>query len=383
MVHATLLALAISAGDAAAAPVLVRTARVPSGGIQPQLVVDGSTLHLLYYRGEPLAGDLFYASSKDGGATWSAEMRVNHDDGDAVSIGNVRGGHLALGREGRLHAAWMGAARSKQRGPRNTTPMLYSRLADDGKSFEPERNLVRAHPGLDGGGSVAADAAGRVYVAWHAPREKDEDEMKRTIWVAASVDDGKTFAEERAAWSEPTGACACCGMRAGCRGEDLVLLYRAARQGVNRDVYALVSSDHGKSFRGLKLDEWRVPQCVMSTEALLPSGPAMLAAWEDEGDVAWSRVDLQRLVVSNEGRPPKAGAKVDRKHPALAVNGVGDVLLAWTEGMAWERGGCVAWQLYGADGRPVVGASGRKDGVPPWSLVAAASLNDGSFVILY
>ncbi len=391
-----LMTVALVAGSRGNGP-LVRTARVPDGGLQPQLAVDATgTLHLLFFRGDPLGGDLHYASSRDGGATFRDEMRVNRDDGDAIAIGNVRGGHLALGRSGRVdvapvdavrvHVSWMGSDQAKQRGPKSSAPMLYARLAADRKSFEPERNVVRAHPGLDGGGSIAADAAGHVYVTWHAPRSpKADDEAGRCVWVAASSDDGATFAEERAAWNEPTGACGCCGMRAGCRGEELFVLYRAAKQEVHRDLFALASRDHGRSFRGAKLDEWRVAQCVMSTASLAPAGESMLAAWEDEGDVAWARLDVEMLATAKAARPPAPadGSKLARKHPSVARNQAGEVLLAWTEGMGWQQGGTLVWQLFTSDGRPIDGATGRADGVPPWSLVAAAALPDGSFVVVY
>ena len=46
--------------------------------------------------------------------------------------------------------------------------MLYSRLNDPGTAFEPQRNLLHETGGLDGGGTLAADGAGNVWVAWHA-----------------------------------------------------------------------------------------------------------------------------------------------------------------------------------------------------------------------
>ena len=40
-------------------------------------------------------------------------------------------------------------------------------LSDEGSAFEPQRNVMQFAEGLDGGGSVAADVQGNVYVAWH------------------------------------------------------------------------------------------------------------------------------------------------------------------------------------------------------------------------
>ena len=87
---------------------------------------------------------------------------------------------------------------------------------------------------LDGGGSIAADAAGNVYVAWHATSaEAPEGEAGRRLWVARSRDDGATFTDESPALEEGTGACACCGTKAlvDRRGR-LYILYRAAKANV-------------------------------------------------------------------------------------------------------------------------------------------------------
>ena len=45
--------------------------------------------------------------------------------------------------------------------------MIYTR-SDGAGGFESQRNITRSETSLDGGGSVAADDMGNVYVAWHA-----------------------------------------------------------------------------------------------------------------------------------------------------------------------------------------------------------------------
>jgi hypothetical protein len=78
-------------------------------------------------------------------------------------------------------------------------------------------------------------------VAWHGRGEKEGEENRR-VWVARSTDEGKTFSRETAAWNEPTGACGCCGMRAFADRRGRVhLLYRAATDKVDRDMYLLSS----------------------------------------------------------------------------------------------------------------------------------------------
>ena len=126
--------------------VLVR--RVPEGGIQPEAAIDSrGVLHLLYFAGEPAGGDLFYVRSNDLGATFSTPIRVNSQPGSAIATGTIRGGQLALGRNGRIHVAWNGSDRALPRGAINPdlkkpgAPFLYARSTADGAGFEPQRNL--------------------------------------------------------------------------------------------------------------------------------------------------------------------------------------------------------------------------------------------------
>jgi hypothetical protein len=113
---------------------------------------------------------------------------------------------------------------------------------------------------LDGGGSIAADGAGNVYVAWHGHERAGQNEQGRRLWVARSRDEGKSFAREAPAFAQPTGACACCGTRAFAdSGGALYVLYRSASTNVDRDMYLLVSRDRGDSFSGERIHPWKVP----------------------------------------------------------------------------------------------------------------------------
>ena len=56
----------------------VRTMRVPEGGIQPQAEMDvKGTIHLVYFKGDPAGGDLFYVRGAAGQSGFSAPVRVN------------------------------------------------------------------------------------------------------------------------------------------------------------------------------------------------------------------------------------------------------------------------------------------------------------------
>lgn len=361
----------------------VRTVRLPRGAIQPQVAVDDNgAIDLIYFYGEPQHGDLFFVQWPDGVGDFKSPLRVNQHPHSAIAIGNIRGAHLAVGHNNRVHVAWMGSDRAQPRAPGNGSPMLYTRLDEAGKQFERERNVITTNVGLDGGGSLAADREGNVYVVWHAPKLGQRGEENRRVWVAHSRDDGDLFQPERPAFDESTGCCGCCGMRAMADDEGtLLVLYRSAEETVHRDMHLLTSNNEAQSFLGAKVADWNVGQCVMSTASLAvaPEGP--LAAWETEGQVYFARVDPK---TGRAGKPIAApGATGQRKHPVVATNGDGETIFAWTEGMGWERGGSVAWQVYDTAGRPLPGTRGQAEGVPVWSLVAVCAEPDGDFVVIY
>jgi hypothetical protein len=356
--------------------------RVPDKGIQPQVAVDGKgAVHLIYFRGDPGSGDIFYVRSEDAGDKFSRPIRVNSGPGSAIAVGNIRGAQLAVGKNGRVHVAWMGTDKATAKGPKGESPMLYTRLNDAGTAFEKERNVIQSAYGLDGGGSVAADEAGTVYVAWHAAEPGSEGEGSRCVWVARSTDEGKTFQRERRANTEPTGACGCCGMRAFADSKGVVyVLYRSAKEEVHRDMYLLTSADSGAHFLGEKVHDWEVKTCPASTAAFAEGAGSVLEAWETDGQVYFARTDRTSGKRSQPIAAPGDGK--ERKHPAVAANAKGETILVWTEGMSWDRGGSVAWQVFDPDGQPTQ-VRGRAEGVPTWSLVAVFARPEGDFTVVY
>jgi len=360
----------------------VRLQRAPAGALQPQAAMDAQgTLHLVYLKGEPKGCDVFYSRRARGAEGFTPPLRVNSQPGSAVAVGTIRGAQLALGKGGRVHVAWNGSQQATPKPPTQSAPLLYTRMTDPGTAFEPQRNLVNTTQHLDGGGTVAADLAGNVYVLWHsAPAGNQAGEAGRAVFLARSQDEGRTFAGERGVNPEPTGACACCGMRAFTDAEgNLFALYRTAASALNRDMTLLVSRDQGGRFTSTTLHRWRLGQCPMSSEFMTVAGGKMLAAWETDGPVQFASLSA---TASNAPVTQRPSTMAKGKHPVLALNASGETLLVWTEGTAWQRGGALAWQVFGPDGRPV-GEPQRRDGVPVWGLAAAVAEPNGSFTILY
>jgi hypothetical protein len=357
----------------------VQVRRIPQHGVQPQVCVDtDGVVHLIYLVGDPAHSDIEYVRSVDGGASWSAPLRVNSQAGSTVALGSVRGPHLAIGRGNRVHVAWMGSSIAEPKAPRGIAPMLYSRLAEDGKAFEPQRNVIVSHPGVDGGGSVAADQHGNVFVAWHAPAIFKGIEQDRRVWVARSIDDGATFATELSISDPANGACGCCGMRIFATDKGFFALYRGASEIVNRGMHLVEAGTNLEHPRDREIDPMKFGACIMSTSAFGQASDPLLAAWETNGQVFWSRIDEP---VMRSHAPPGAGDR--RKHPAVASSADGKVLLAWTERTGWNKGGSVAWQIFDRSGTPIADAAGRRDDLPAWDLPAVVCSSGGKWIVLY
>jgi hypothetical protein len=360
--------------------------KVPDGGLQPQAAVDSKgTIHLIYLYGDPAAADIGYVRKGPGDMQFSEPIRVNNQLGSAVALGTVRGAHLAVGRLGRIHVAWNGSGRAEPKAARNSAPMLYTRMREDGQGFENQRNVIQITAGLDGGGTIAADQFGNVYVAWHSQGQKNgqpqEGEIYRRVWLARSTDGGRTFEAELPVSPQTSGACGCCGMGALADKEGTVYLsYRTARESVHRDMYLLVSRDRGRSFRAVALQPWQIGACPMSTTSLTEANGRIVVSWETERQVYFAFVDGNRGLAGRPIAPPGPGS--NRKHPAVAIDDAGEVLLVWTEGTGWKKGGMGEWCIF-KNGDPQVSTRGMQAplAVPAWGLVTAVASNGQFFVI--
>jgi len=87
----------------------------------------------------------------------------------------------------------------------------------------------------------------------------------------------------------------------------------------------------------------------MTSMFILPTADRTLGACETAGQVFYK----QMASAASPGLAVVAvpGEATGRKHPRLATNENGETLLVWTDGMAWARGGSVAWLLFDRQGR--------------------------------
>jgi hypothetical protein len=94
--------LVIAAQDAGDGVVesLLHVQRLPDGGLQPEAVDDADgVLHMLYFSGDPEAGDLFYrrgrAGSNADSGDWTEAVRVNSTPGSTVAVSSDNGRSFA------------------------------------------------------------------------------------------------------------------------------------------------------------------------------------------------------------------------------------------------------------------------------------------------
>lgn len=357
----------------------VTVLKTPNGGIQPQAVMDKKgNLHLIYYSGDPMGGNLFYVVRLLGKDEFSKPLQVNSVHGSAVSAGTIRGGQIVLGKNNRVHVAWNGTKVVNGN-------MEYARLNDEGTAFEAEKSLMQETIHLDGGGSVAADDKGNVYVAWHGNKKGGAMAMEdqRQVWIAVSGDEGKTFAKEIPV-SSKLGVCACCQMRIFVDQKGMIeVMYRSTGNG-NRDVNLLFGKEGGRNFQGGVLHPWKVSTCPMSTMAIVENAEVVITAWETDGNIFYSKIIQGVPTMSPVAIPISSGlmgSGKNKKHPSVAINDKKEMVFAWAEGTGWAKGGDLVWQAFDSNGKPTEEKGRVSGGVPTWGLASVVSVENGFIVI--
>lgn len=154
-------------------------ARGPAFQTLPSLVVDKSgVISVAWQDYRRDQADIYFARSTDGGKTFGPNVRVNDDIGRAGQLYPS----LAVDARGTLYLAWHDFRKGDQ-------DIYFAKSTDGGKTFS--RNLrVNDDAGTAGqfNPSLAVDTDGTVFLAWHDLREGNAD-----IYFAVSRDGGATF----------------------------------------------------------------------------------------------------------------------------------------------------------------------------------------------
>lgn len=360
----------------AAAQVQVLLEKVPEGGVQPQVACDREgRVHLVYLLGEAAEGcEVRYTRRLGDGLGWEPSRTVNREPRSAVAMGTIRGARLALGREGSVQVVWNGRATP---GQGRASPLWHARLEPGDARFSPQTDLLAGTEALDGGADVTADGQGRVSVVWHGQRPAAQGEGSRLLFARHSGDDGRSFGPLTALNETAPGVCACCSLSARLLPEgSLGVLYRGATPSDQRGMVWLTQAN-GKPARLQRLDAWKLKACPMSSAALLSSETASpLLAWENAGRIRLARLPFRAEAVRTLDLS-------NARHPALAQNAAGQVLVACARGSAWAKAGQLEWRLLDASLEHTLAASTASPRLPVWSFPTAFAQPDGRFIVLH
>lgn len=352
----------------------------PDRGVQPRAAVDaGGALHLVAFHGPRESGELLYRRSADAGKTFGRPLKVTNELHAATAVRASACAQLALGKGSRAHVVWHRPA--SEAGP---AEVLYTRLDDANAAFETPRAMSSARAGLDGGSAVAADENGRVWIAWHAPSKPDAGVKERALFVVESNDDGASFGPERMALPGRVSACSSIQLLAGLDA-GFGFVYRSHVDGKFKDKEffhretTVVFSEPGADATW-SVDEWPSRECLATTYSCARSPRGWVVAFQSQSGVSWTRVDPTVFEHASFSPP---GESASPRHPAVAVDSGGQVLLAWIADAREPDGATLEWSLFTPEGKPVADTVRCGAGVAPENVLSAVSFADGRFAIVH
>jgi hypothetical protein len=124
--------------------------------------------------------DMVLAVSRDGGQSFAAPALV-HADGWKITACPHRGGSIAADASGRLYAVWYTEATEGR-------PDILFATSTDARRFSPPRRLHTATGSIPDQARLAVDPAGRAVVVW-----EDSTAVRRRILVRTTRDGGRTL----------------------------------------------------------------------------------------------------------------------------------------------------------------------------------------------
>ncbi len=319
---------------------------------EPQLAVHGSTVAMAYGAG----GSIYFASSKDSEATFSAPVKVA--DVPILPLNRHRGPRIAFAGSTIVISAVAGKVPSTgehAHGLPSDGDLLVWRSTDGGKTWSVPA-MANDVPGAptEGLHALAADKDGNLFAAWLDKRGKGT-----MLYGARSTDGGKTWSKNVQIHASPDGTiCQCCHPSLAFDEQGrIVVMWRNVLNGA-RDMYITRSTD-GRTFskpEKLGGGSWMINACPMDGGGMALTGNHLVTVWRRE----------KTLYMANPGGPETALAEgID---VSLASNGK-DTLAVWT------ASGQVQALTTGA-AKPV--ALAAKGAFP-----ATAALADGTFVVAW
>ncbi|HSK64847.1 MAG TPA: sialidase family protein, partial [Pyrinomonadaceae bacterium] len=237
--------------------------------------------------------DVMLARFDNEGAPAGSAVRVNPEVGNATAW---RGDPPSVAVTDRaVYVLW--TARIEVEGKKGTD-LYLSTSADQGKTFATAVKVNDDNlPGAHGMHSLAVSREGRIYVAWlderniRAPKPSKHAgghhmESNRELFVASSIDGGKTFSTNRKIAAD---ACPCCKTALAVSAEGTIYAsWRQVLPGNFRHIAVARSTDGAANFSAPVIvsdDKWMLQGCPVSGPSLStdPNG-ALKVVWYAAGE---------------------------------------------------------------------------------------------------
>lgn len=307
--------------------------------------------------------DVFAATSRDAGRTFSAPVRVNSTPGDA-SVNGEQPPRIGLKPHPNsapdVFVVW--TAKGTQ-----GTRLLSSTSSDLGRTFSTSA-LV---PGTDAPGNRGWEAAGigpggRIFSAWLDHRKLARPQQQQVAGehrhgesqqANATAADGVAMAQLSQLYVAPLdgslapqpvtgGVCYCCKTAMALGSNDtMYLAWRHVYPNNMRDIAFTASRDGGRTFAApvrVSEDQWQIAGCP-------DDGPSMGVDAGGSVHVVWPSVVTERggpvkaifHSVSRDGRTFSARERIPSEgqahHPQLGVSADGSLAIVWDESGSGTR----------------------------------------------
>ena len=329
------VSVSLDGGATFSAPVRVLNAQGRDPGVSnrgPRIVVDRQKR---VYVSAPLTigaadaavmNDLYYAGSTDKGKTWTRPYPVSEPKTGMESV------HAAAAGPGELHVAWLSSAEGK-------APVLtYAKFGADGKKSG-KSVVVSTTPCEKCPPAIAVDGKGNPSVAWRESNHDAASKEHRQIYLAISTDGGKSFGPPARLNSVDSGLSECPyeppALAATGDGKTLAAAWMDRRD-LERDANVYWAfGPPGKFARDTDPHDDRRFIQRRPTLAIEPDG-TVWCAWED------GRLSTQRIFYTSTKAPANVPVGDDKEGggfaPCLASGG-GRI------GIAYQSGDNVAFRL--------------------------------------
>lgn len=250
MIRYLLLLLLAGASSASAQVFTIPTQLLPrdSGKLElaPRVHAKGTTVYASWIEEKSSKkGDILFATSQDGGASFTTPVRVTTTGG---VMGTMQlGGEFVIDNLDYIHMVWSEPRMNAQ------YDIFYSRSTDNGVTWSEAIDISRAEGNsTQDYPALAADSLGNVYVAWVDNREiTGGTDTYDHIYFTRSSDNGAT-------WNTPSkadhhannvgGSCECCRISIQASPEGKVFIaFRGNIEHV-RDIWVTRSNDMGTTW---------------------------------------------------------------------------------------------------------------------------------------